>query len=108
MTKEQRTDLERIMGGSVQLIPYTETVHDIQELVPAFAAADAIAAVLPPELLALLLPLAGNRPVLQAISRRVHTGRTVLSANGTPEKEFVFVHCGWQQIIRLELETIML
>ena len=105
MTGEQRADLERIMGGPVELLPWRETLRDAAELAPALDRADAAAVVLPPELLCQLLPLAGEKPVLQAVSARRATGRTVTTPDGREEQEFAFVHQGWRQILRLELET---
>ena len=105
MTQEQRADLERVMGGPVELVCWRDTVGDARELAPALAAADAAAVVLPLELLGQLLPLAGEKPVLQAACARVPTGRMVATPDGREEAEFAFVHQGWRQVIRLELET---
>lgn len=69
MTAEQRADLDRVMGGA-ELLPWKETVTDVAQLLPLLEQADAVAAVLPPELLAKLLTLAGNKPVLRAVSER--------------------------------------
>ena len=55
MTQPQRADLERVMGGSVCLLPWRDTVRDVAELAPVLQTADAVAAVLPPELLSHLL-----------------------------------------------------
>lgn len=105
MTADQRADLERIMGGEVNLIPWRDTVEDISCLKPLIAQADAVAAVLPPELLSQLLTLAAGKPVLQAVSWRQPTGRTRTVPGGGSEPEFAFVHKCWQQILRLEIET---
>lgn len=105
MTGEQRADLERIMGGPVELLPWRDTVRDAAELAHALDQADAAAVVLPLELLRQLLPLAKGKPVLQAVSARQATGRTVAAPDGQEEPEFAFVHQGWRQILRLELET---
>lgn len=64
MTQEQRSDLDRITGGA-ELLLWKETVTDIAKLLPLLQQADAVAAVLPPELLAELLALAGDKPVLR-------------------------------------------
>ena len=61
MTPEQRSDLDRITGGA-ELLLWKETVTDIAKLLPLLQQADAVAAVLPPELLAELLALAGDKP----------------------------------------------
>jgi len=108
MTAEQFHDLERIQGEPICLSPWKNTVQRIGELLPHIAQADAVAAVLPPELLMELLHSAGGKPVLQAVSKRVPTGRIITLADGRTEPEFAFVHGGWKQILRLEMETRML
>ena len=105
MTAAQAADLERIMGGPVHLLPWRDTVRDVSVLAPLVEEADAVAAVLPLELMARLLKLAGEKPVLQAVSERRPTGRTRATPEGGSEPEFAFVHRCWQQLVRLELET---
>ena len=97
MAPEQMTDLERIMGGPVCLRQWPDTVIDIADLAPAVREADAVAAVLPPELLAELLQLAEGRPVFFAVSGRVATGKITESR----EPEFDFVHRCWRQLLML-------
>jgi hypothetical protein len=105
MTEAQQTDLERIMGGAVHLLPWRDTVQDVSCLQPMLQEADAIAVVLPLEMLAQLIPMAQGKPVLQAVSARVPTGRTLTLPDGRQEQEFAFVHRCWKQIMRVEIET---
>lgn len=105
MTPPQRADLERVMGGPVELLIWSDTVRDIAVLAPAIRQADAVAAVLPPELLGRLLEMAGGKPVLRAVSRREATGRVISLPDGRNEPEFAFVHDGWEQILRVEIQT---
>lgn len=105
MTDAQMADLERIMEGPVRLLPWRDTVRDVSALAPAVEEADAVAAVLPLELMARLLRMSGGKPVLQAVSRRLPTGRTQVTPEGGQEPEFAFVHDCWQQVLRLEIET---
>ena len=105
MTAEQRSDLERVMGEAVELRPWTKTVENLAELRPEVEQADAVAAVLPVELLAELVRLAGKRPVLQTAAVRTPTGRVRTLPDGRREPEFAFAHGGWRQILRLELEV---
>ena len=105
MTPDQLDDLVRIMNGPVCLRPWRDTVTDVAALAPAVREADAVAAVLPPELLANLLRLAEGKPVFTAVSERVPTGQTVEGPSGYPEPEFAFVHRCWRQLLRLEIET---
>ena len=108
MTDAQRTDLERVMDGPVRLLPWRDTVYDLSALSPAVERSDAVAAVLPLELMARLLRLAGGKPVLQAVSERRPTGKFRKTPEGGSEPEFAFVHRCWQQLVRLELETKIL
>lgn len=101
MTQEQRSDLDRITGGA-ELLLWKETVTDIAKLLQQ---ADAVAAVLPPELLAELLALAGDKPVLRAVSERKATGRFRTLPDGRREQEFVYVHGGWEQLLRMDVRS---
>ena len=105
MTEDQRQDLERIMGGPVELDTWSDTVQNVEELRPRLREADAVAAVLPTEKLAELLQIAGKRPVLQAKSARVPTGRWTIQPGGAAEREFAFVHQGWQQLLEVRIRT---
>ncbi len=105
MTTTQREDLERIMGGAVRLTAWPDTVNDMEALRPLVQQADAIAAVLPAEKLSQLLELAGNRPVLQAVSDRRPTGRWTVLPDGRREPEFAFVHREWRQVLEIRVRT---
>ena len=105
MTPEQRADLERALGDSVALSVWADTVEDLSALRPALDAADAVAAVLPVNLLAELLDLAGEKMVLRSVSRRVDEGRFRTLPDGRTEREFSYVHLYWEQVLRLRLET---
>ena len=105
MTEDQRQDLERIMGGPVELDTWSDTVRDVEELRPRICRADAVAAVLPAEKLAKLLKITGKCPVLQATSARVDTGRFTVQPGGAAEREFAFVHQGWQQILSIRIRV---
>ena len=80
-------------------------ISNIQELLPLLEQADAVAAVLPPELLAKLLTLAGNKPVLRAVSERRATGCIRTLPDGRREQEFAYVHAGWEQLLRMDVRT---
>ena len=87
MTEPQLHDLARVLGDTVQVLPYTQTVKQADGLRPLIEQADAIAAVLPVELLAELVTLADERPVLQSVSGRRFTGSTLHLADGQTEPE---------------------
>ena len=105
MTPEQLTDLERIMGGRVRLRYWRDTVVRLDVLCPAIKDCDAVAVVLPPEMLPGLLRIAGNIPILWSVSSRVPTGRVVTLYDGRREAEFAYIHRGWEQILRAEFTT---
>ena len=105
MTDPQLRDLVRVLGDTVQVLPYTQTVKQADVLRPLIGQADAIAAVLPVELLAELVTLADERPVMQSVAGRRFTGRTLHLADGQTEPEIAFEHLYWQQIVKLELQT---
>lgn len=110
MTAAQLSDLERIMGDAVELVPVRETVTDLQKLADSLRQVDAVAAVLPAELLAQLVAMANKQglPVMQAVSERRPSGKSVTLADGRQEPEMLFVHARWQQIVQLKIETRML
>ncbi len=105
MTETQVNDLARALGDSVELIPWQDTVTELAELLPELRRVDAVAAVLPVRLLAQLVAAADGKPVLQARMARIPTGRTLVLPDGRREAEFQFGYLGWEQILRLELET---
>ncbi|OUQ43214.1 hypothetical protein B5E65_05420 [Gemmiger sp. An120] len=108
MTPEQLADLERVMQDQVELLQYKDTLKTVDELKPLLPQVQAIAVVLPLEMVAQLMPLAGDRPVLQSVSRRIPSGRMLHLADGRAEEEFVFEHNGWQQIVHLQLQLKLL
>lgn len=108
MTPPQRRELDRILADTVQIVQWKDTVNDFDPLIPLIAQADAIAAVLPTELMAQLLKIAGKKPVLQALSERRPTGRIVTTPDGRQEAEFAFFHRGWEQILQINIETRLL
>lgn len=98
LSDDQRAGLEQLCGGDLELIWWKENVEDMAALAPAVAEADMIAAVLPIHLLAQLMHMAGDRPVLVDLARR-----TLIPGAGT-EAAAVFTHGGWQRIRHMELE----
>lgn len=105
MTGEQRADLERALGGPVELTVWRDTVTDLSALCPAVETADAVAAVLPLDLLAGLLDLAGGKMVLRAVTRRVPTDTFRILPDGRREREYIYEHQYWEQVLRLRVET---
>lgn len=105
MTAEQRGDLERVLGGPVELTVWADTVTDLSALRPAVELSDAVAAVLPLDLLAGLLDLAGGKMVLRAVTRRIPSGTFRTLPDGRREQEFTYRHLYWEQVLDLRVET---
>lgn len=101
LDERQLAGLKRFCGGTVDLRCWKDNVEDPAALADAVADADVIAAVLPIHLLAGLMELAGDRPVLVPVARRT----LIPSADGEPVVRFA--HGGWQRIRRLEMELEM-
>lgn len=98
LTREQLDGLRTFCGGDFSLEQWENTVEDLAALREAVARADVIAAVLPVQLLAGLVAMAGGKPVL------VDTAvRTLLPGDG-PEPQVCFSSGGWQRVLRLEVE----
>ena len=100
MTEEQYSDLCRGLDDDVELIHWQGTVGDVKELCPALKEADAVAAVLPPELLGELLEIAEGRPVLRSINERSLTE----PKDGT-EPQVIFCHKCWEKVLKIEIVT---
>ena len=92
----------------MRLIHGTDTVRDLSVLEPLIRQADIVAAVLPLELMAGLIKLTGEKPLIRSVAGRVPTGRTCHAPDGRAEREFAFRHLAWQQIEKLEIETRLL
>lgn len=105
MTKEQIEDLKRIYGAEIQINQIDKSISKISEIETQIKEADIICAVLPIELLQSLLNIADNRPVLVGKNERVATGKMTQMSDGKLEKEYVFKHGGWKQMISIKIET---
>lgn len=107
MTEDQITDLRRIYGNNIEIKHYTNTVNSWKDVVEVGSDCDVLAVVLPPAILAdLVNPRNNTKPVIRAIANRVETGNTVINpATGKEEKEFKFVHAGWERIVKIEVVT---
>lgn len=105
MTPEQREDLEHVLGDEILLVNWKDTLDDLQPIAQILDLMDAIAAVLPLQLLAELKELAGDKPVLTAVSERRPSGRTLTLPDGRTEQEFLFVHQYWEEILEIRIRT---
>lgn len=107
MTKEQLTDLRRIFGNNIEIKHHTETIASWKDVVEIGTDCDIFAVVLPPSILADLVNQRNNsKPVIRAIANRIETGNMIVNpATGKEEKEFKFVHAGWERIVKIEVVT---
>lgn len=102
MTKEQFDDLERIYG-EVEIIQYDKTVENVKDILRNDV--DVYAVVLPINLISDLRKNT-TAEIIQSVSGRVSTGKTVISkASGKYESEYVFQHLYWQKIKNFDIET---
>ncbi len=108
MTPAQTQDLLNIVGQPYRLQQWDKTVETLDDLADAIAQADWIAAVLPTTLLGALVQRAGCTPVMQARSKRLATGTVHIRPDGVAEPEYRFVHDGWEQLVKLEVEVVNL
>ncbi len=105
MTAVQAADLGQCLGEDFVLLPWKDTVTNLADLEPLIRSADVIGAVLPVEMLAQLVELAGEKPVIQAVSKRLPTGTIRTLPDGRQEEEFLFVHGGWRVIRELRFHS---
>lgn len=100
LSTEQLDDLRRIYG-EIAVTQHADNVARVANLHSEIAAADVIAAVLPINLLADLLRAAGDKPVIRARMRR-----TLVPATEGGEPTAVMHHEAWEQVLRVEVETV--
>jgi len=105
MTPLQKSDLDRVMGDRVELISLQNTIHNVDEVRSSLPIVDAVAVVLPPDMLQQLLAIVGDKPVLRAVSNRKPTGRMLTLQDGRQEPEFAFVHVYWEQVLSVDIRT---
>lgn len=102
MTPRQFAQLQDIYG-EIHITQLDNTLSDVSAILDV--PADVYAVVLPLSLLASLRQRT-DKEIIQSVSGRIPTGRTIVNpANGAEEQEYVFDHIYWQRILRLELET---
>lgn len=101
MGSDQLRQLEVFLGNPVEVTTWSNTVEEIDQLTPLIDHSDAIAAVLPPEMLSKLMERASGKPVLQGVTRR--TLRPSAVVGGEPTPVYTFDH--WQQIVCCRFET---
>lgn len=92
MTKEQAEAL-MIRLGNTEITQLSKSIQSAQDIAQEIEAHDIIAAVAPPQLLAGILKIAGDKPVITAKMKR-----TVLP-DGSVEMSFV----KWERVLRIDI-----
>lgn len=100
LSTDQICDLERIYG-EVEVRQHSENVGRVSDLRNEIADADVIAAVLPVNMLSDLLREAGGKPVIRARMRR-----TLVPDPDGGEPKTVMAHEAWEQVLRVQVETV--
>ena len=104
LTNDQLADLKRIFG-EVAINHVSANAADVNDIIEAGKEDDVLAVVLPPALLAQLTnPRINTKPVIRAIANREPTGKKIINpATGREEDEFMFVHDGWERVLKVEV-----
>lgn len=101
MSDAQLASLVKKFGG-VDIHQVSKTIQSARELSDEIAECDVLAIVAPIGLQAEFLRLAGEKPVITAVSERVITK----AEDGTEDKvEFVF-KC-WEQLLKVEVSKVL-
>lgn len=109
MTNEQLNDLKRIYGEDIEIKHHTDPVKDWKEVVEIGSDCDVLAVVLPVNILMQLTNNYNKKPIIRSITSRTETGKLITNkATGQLEKEFMFVHAGWEQVLKIEIQTMKL
>ncbi len=104
MTAQQLLDLVRIYG-SVDIVQSKRTAKSWKDITNDGEGCDILAVVLPPAILGDLICNV-DKPVIRAKSNRVPTGNLVKNlATGEMETEYIFVHVGWERVLKIEIVT---
>lgn len=101
LTPDQMEGLKKIYGQDLTVDHWKDHIDTIDDILPSIEKADAVAAVLPMELLADLVKVCrtSGKDVLVAKAKWA----PVPNPDGG-EPKFAFIHDGWQRVGRLELE----
>lgn len=97
MSETQLASLKKKLG-EVEIIQVSKTIQGARELADEIAECDVIAIVAPIGLQSEFLRLAGEKPVITAVSERVITK----SEDGTEDKVAFIFKC-WEQLLKIEV-----
>lgn len=101
MTQNQLKDLARIYG-KIEIKQIDKTIENAAEIKDSIDECDIIAVVLPLEKIKDVKEYAKNKPVIQAVSKRVKHGEKLLE-NGEVETEYIFEHICWQELEQINI-----
>ncbi len=95
---EMSVEQKAALGNNIEILQVNKTINSARELSSEIEECDIIAIVAPIGLQAEFLRLAGNKPVITAVSDRVF----VKAEDGTEDKvQFVFNR--WERLLKIEV-----
>ena len=97
-SRHEMSEEQRLALGEVEVTQVSKTIQSARELADEIAAADIVAIVAPIGLQAEFLRLAGEKPVISAVSERV-----VIKADDGSEDKVVFKFVKWEQLLKVEV-----
>lgn len=110
MTNSQLDDLKNIFGEELSIYKYDKTISENDDIKKVIAGFDIVAVVLPLEIINEIHKIKSNDVrVIQSISERVMSDEFVVNAaTGKSEREYIFVHKYWKEIVDIDLNTKIL
>lgn len=110
MTEEQINDLKKIYGLEIKIEHCTKQIFSCQEIYNMAKDHNVVGIVLPIHILGELMDIEKNREchtqIIHAVSNRVETGKWIINpANGEKEKEYMFSHAYWEEILEAEIKV---
>lgn len=98
---DQIVDLQRVYGDDIVIAQHAAQVTSVTELRDEVEAADVIGAVLPMAMLADLLRIAGEKPVIRARMKR-----TLIPGKDGAGDSAIFTHDKWERVVRVVVEVV--
>ena len=92
-------DQEKALGDDIEIMQVSKTIQHATEVIDEINECDVIAIVAPIGLQMEFLKLAGNKPVIMAISER-----EIIKSESGEEDKIVFKFVKWERLIRIEVE----
>lgn len=109
MTSEQRCDLERIFGSEIEISHCTKQVKNGEDVFRIAKDVCLLGVVLPIHIINEIFEIKRKRNwrirVIYSVAGRRETGNNIVNpANDLSEKEYVFSHIYWQEILAATIQ----